>query len=93
MNIRNDNGKLTVELVGKVDTNNAHEVEAELNAATRDARGVTIDASGLDYVSSAGLRVLLKLRKRLATLSVIEASPDVFEIFEVTGFSQLMDVQ
>ncbi len=68
MNIRNDNGKLTVELVGKVDTNNAHEVEAELNAATRDARDVTIDASGLDYISSAGLRVLLKLRKRLATL-------------------------
>ena len=93
MNIRNDNGKLTVELVGKVDTNNAREVEAELSAATRDARDVAIDASGLDYISSAGLRVLLRLRKRLATLSVIEASPDVFEIFEVTGFSQLMDVQ
>ena len=54
---------------------------------------MTIDASGLDYISSAGLRVLLKLRKRLATLSVIDVSPDVFEIFEVTGFSQLMDVQ
>ena len=40
-----------------------------------------------------GPRVFLKLRKRLGSLSIIDVSPDVFEIFEMTGFSQLMDVQ
>lgn len=93
MNTRHENGTLVIELVGKVDTTNASQVEAELIEDAAGATDAIIDASGLDYISSAGLRVLLKLRKRLGSLTVTETSPDVFEIFEVTGFTQLMDVR
>ncbi|MBO7675466.1 MAG: phosphotransferase [Atopobiaceae bacterium] len=47
----------------------------------------------MKYISSAGLRVLLKLHKRLGGLTVVETSPEVYDIFDVTGFSQLMDVR
>lgn len=89
------NDKLVIELTDKVDTGNANRIEAELTEAVEagGASEVTIDATNLDYISSAGLRVLLKLRKHLGSLTIEEANPDVYEIFEVTGFSQLMDVR
>lgn len=93
MNGRHENGTLVIDLVGRVDAGNAREVEAELNELTVGIQDAIIDASGLDYISSAGLRILLKLRKRLHSLSVIEASPDVLEVFDATGLSRLVDVQ
>jgi uncharacterized protein (TIGR02172 family) len=88
-----ENGRLFVKLAGKINSANANAVEAELFEAVGGASDVAIDASELEYISSAGLRVLLKLRKSLGGLTVVEASPDVYEVFDVTGFSQLMDVQ
>lgn len=94
MNVRHENGKLVVELAGKVDSGNAGELEQQLNEAipadTTDE--VVIDVADLAYISSAGLRVLLKLRKRLGGLAIVEANPEVYEIFEVTGFTELLDV-
>jgi len=94
MKTRIEDDKLVIELVGKVDSKNASQIEAELDeaVAASGATSVVIDAGDLEYLSSAGLRVLLKLRKRLGGLAVVETSPEVYEIFEVTGFSQLMDV-
>lgn len=95
MNTRQEDGKLMIELVGRVDSRNASEVEAQLNdaVATGATGEVVIDASELEYISSAGLRVLLKLRKRLGGLKVVEASPDVYDVFEMTGFTTLLDVE
>ena len=94
MQSRIEDGKLFVELAGKVDSNNAAQVEDELNEtiAAGGVSDVVLDASALDYISSAGLRVLMKLLRRLGALSVVEASPEVYEVFEVTGFAELMDV-
>lgn len=94
MESRIEDGRLVVMLAGKVDSGNAGAVETDLDEtiAAGGVDAVTIDASTLDYISSAGLRVLLKLHKRLGNLSVVETSPEVYEVFEVTGFSQLMDV-
>ena len=88
--------KLTICLEGRIDTSNAPAVEEEIFAALKKAPGaaVAVDAADLAYISSAGLRVLLKLKKQMsASLPVANVSPEVYEIFETTGFTSLLDVQ
>ena len=95
MNAREENGVLTVELSGRIDTGNAPEIErnlAELAAANPGAR-VVFDAEDLEYISSAGLRVLLHARKNNPEISIINVGDDVYEIFEVTGFSQMFNIE
>ena len=91
-----DDGKLTIGLDGRIDSNNAAQFERELFAAldaAPDAAPV-LDAENLAYISSAGLRVLMKLRKRVnAPVRMENASREVYEILEVTGFTELLDVR
>ena len=88
-------GVLTLYLEGRVDTTNAPQTEAEIEAARAGASytAVVIDADGLEYISSAGLRVVLRLRKAEPSLRVINASSEVYEIFEMTGFSEMIPVE
>ena len=84
---------IRVWLSGHIDSANAEGIKTELFEKIGDAKGpVTVDASGLEYISSAGLRVLLQLRKKHADLHITDVSPEVYEIFDVTGFTQMMDV-
>ena len=84
---------IRVWLSGHIDSANAEDVKNELFGKIGDAAGpVTVDASGLEYISSAGLRILLQLRKKHAELHITDVSPEVYEIFDVTGFTQMMDV-
>ena len=88
--------KLTDSLVkvqGSVDSSNAPQFEAELLAAISGDK-LTIDAENLTYISSAGLRVLLKAKKAAAAeLAMINVSPEVFEILDMTGFTQILTVR
>ena len=96
MTINNKNGQMILALEGRIDTNNAAQTENEIFAAVEGANGAepVIDAQKLEYISSAGLRVLMKLRKALGKpLSVINVSRDVYDIFETTGFTELLDVK
>ena len=95
MNTSWDNEKLTIELEGRIDSGNASDVESEINEAMKDKdpSAVVLDAEGLEYISSAGLRVILRLRKKHPDLSVINVKSDVFEIFEMTGFTEMMKVE
>ncbi len=91
-----ENNNLTIYLDGRVDTNNASAVETELFDIVKANPGteIVIDAEKLEYISSAGLRVLMKLRKQLKKpLSVLNVSREVYEIFETTGFTELLDVK
>lgn len=84
---------IKVWLSGHIDSTNSEEIKKALFDGIGDAEGpVTIDASDLEYISSAGLRFLLQLRKRHSGLSITDVSPDVYEILDVTGFTQMMDV-
>ena len=88
--------KLTLALPKRVDTNNAEQVARELNAAIAEGdagKGIVLDADALEYISSAGLRVLLALKKSHADLTVVNVSRDVYDIFETTGFDQILGVQ
>ena len=74
---------------GKIDSTNAPEFEKEIMAALP----TEIDASELEYISSAGLRVLMKLSRAAGDVTVCNVNPDVYEIFDVTGFTTLLNVK
>ena len=80
-------------LDGKFDSSNAPQLEKMLNDEYEKHGVLSLDADKLLYISSAGLRVLLKLRKKQGRLEVFNVSPENYEIFEVTGFTDLLDVK
>ncbi len=89
------NNDLTIYLEGRIDSNNAKDIETELMTLSdvNANYNIIIDAGDLEYISSAGLRVLMKLRKQSnESRKVINVSPEVYDIFDVTGFTQLFDV-
>lgn len=88
-------GELTLALEGRLDTVTAPELEAELKASLGGAESLTLDFSKLDYISSAGLRVLLSAHKIMAAkggMKVTNVNEIVAEVFEVTGFSDILNI-
>ena len=88
--------ELTVVLSGRLDTNTAPELEKTLNASLEGVNALTIDMEKLDYISSAGLRVLLAAQKtmnRQGSMKVKNANEIVMEIFEVTGFADILTIE
>ena len=81
-------------LDGRLDTNNAPEIEQQIEKQRAELAHTTavLDVEKLDYISSAGLRVILRLRKAEPTLSVVNASPEVYDVFEMTGFTEMIPV-
>ncbi len=88
--ITTKNGKL--HLCGRVDSTNAAQLEQELFVVWQGGDAV-IDAEKLEYISSAGLRVLMKLRKQTSNVTLENVSSEVYDIFEVTGFTELLTVK
>ena len=96
MKTTNENNVLTVYLEGRIDTNNAPQVEKEIfDAIGQDKeKQVTFDAEKLEYISSAGLRVIMKVVKSTdKRVTVFNVSRDVYDIFDTTGFTELFDVK
>ena len=87
-----DNGRLTIRLDGQISTANSPTVENEVKEHLQGVESVLIDAGGLTYISSAGLRILLRLKKAIDDISVVNVSPEVYDIFEVTGFTEMLDI-
>jgi len=98
MNIeQNRNGNaLTLALEGRLDTMTAPQLEAALEEALPGVDALTFDLEKLDYISSAGLRMLLSAQKtmnRQGTMKVRNANDMILEIFEVTGFSDILTIE
>ena len=93
-NIRHDGQLSVVELTGSINSGNAHEFEDALSGEPSSEEGVIIDAGGLEYISSAGLRVLLAAKKRCKgkIFRVVNVNDEVMNVFDVTGFSEIMDI-
>ncbi|MBR4471653.1 MAG: phosphotransferase [Erysipelotrichaceae bacterium] len=86
---------LTIYLEGNFDTNNSDQIGAqmqELKDQYPDAK-LVIDAEDLVYISSAGLRQILKMKKKVKDLKIINCSSEVYEVFSMTGFSEMMDIE
>lgn len=88
------NGKLVIKFNGSVDSVNSPKIEKQIMIWIEDngSMPVVLDAEKLKYISSAGLRVILRLRKKVKDLRVINVSSDVYEIFDMTGFTEMMPV-
>ncbi len=83
----------TIRLTGRIDTSNAPAWDERIMEQIVPNRETVLDASELDYISSAGLRVLMKVRKQTTDLRIIDVSADVYDIFEMTGFTELLQVE
>ncbi len=91
-----ENGKLTVAPEGRLDTTTAPELEAEISDVLDEVDELVMDLKGLDYLSSAGLRVLLAAQKRMNThgkMKVTNVNETIMEIFEVTGFTDILTIE
>lgn len=84
---------MVVKLIGRIDSSNATQTEKDINAQIQDFSGeLVLDAAELEYISSAGLRIILRLKKANSETKIINCSTDVYEIFDMTGFSEMMDI-
>ncbi|MBR6314602.1 MAG: anti-sigma factor antagonist [Clostridia bacterium] len=93
MTAKQEDNQLTLALAGRIDSTNAAAAEAEINGAAAGFAGaLVLDIEKLDYISSAGLRVILRLKKSNADTKIINASSEVYEIFDMTGFTEMMEI-
>ncbi len=87
--------KITVCLKGHIDSANAGVVESEIGEALKSGTysSVIFDCSNLKYLSSAGLRIVLRTKKEHPDLELTEVSPEVYDIFDMTGFTEMMTIR
>lgn len=88
--------ELTVYVSGRIDTNTAPELESSVKPDLDGVTSVILDFKELNYISSAGLRVLLSMQKQMnkqGSMKVLNVNEIVYEIFEVTGFSDILDIE
>lgn len=88
--------ELTVTLTGRMDTTTAPQLEAELKASLDGVEHLVLDFAGLDYLSSAGLRVLLAAQKQMnrqGDMVVRHVNETIAEIFDVTGFADILTIE
>ena len=91
-----ENDKLTVSIEGRLDTTTAPRLEAVLKSSLDNVKELVFDIKELEYISSAGLRVLLAAQKamnRQGKMTVTGTSETVMEIFEVTGFVDILNIE
>lgn len=91
-----DGGTLTIMPAGRLDTVTSPDLEAELDVSLDGVNNLIFDLKDLEYISSAGLRVLLSAQKRMAEqggMKITGVNDTVMEIFEVTGFTDIMNIQ
>lgn len=96
-NIQCEGKRLAAAPEGRLDTKTAPEFEKELSGYTDDVTEAELDFAGLEYVSSAGLRVLLglhkKMKKKGGKLVIRNVNESIMEIFEMTGFSGILTIE
>jgi anti-sigma B factor antagonist len=96
INKQQNDTSLIIALAGRLDTATSPELEAELKGSLDGVTNLTLDLENLDYLSSAGLRVLLSAQKRMARqgeMKVTHVNETIMEIFEVTGFSDILTIE
>ena len=95
--IKNQEGsRVNIALKGRLDTTTSPQLEAELRPVLSEATELNFDLADLQYVSSAGLRVFLsaqKVMKKQGDMTLRNVSPEIMEIFEVTGFVDILNIE
>ena len=95
INVERDFELVTLEITGRLDTTTAPNLESVVNELSEDTKELVFDMSGVEYISSAGIRVLFGAYKKMnlnqGTMRIEKANDMVREVFEMTGLSQLLE--
>ena len=94
--IKRNADETTIVLVGRLDTTTAPALDKTVNEDIRDTKHLILDLKGLEYISSAGLRVLLGAQKKmqkLGSMKVVSVREEVMEVFEMTGFADILVIE
>lgn len=91
------NGTMTtLEIIGRLDTTTAPELEAAVESCIADTKELVLEFKELEYISSAGLRVLLKAQKSMmqkGNMKILNVNEAIMEVFEITGFSDILTIE
>ena len=96
INIERENGKTLMEIEGRLDTTTAPELEKAINGEGDELKSLVLDFKGVDYISSAGLRVLLTAQKKMNVqgyMELINVGETVMDVFEMTGFADILVIK
>ena len=85
-----------LKIIGRLDTTTAPELEATIDTCVADIKELVLDCSALEYVSSAGLRVILKTQKLMnaqGTMKLTHVNETIMEVFDITGFADILTIE
>lgn len=95
LNVERDFELVILEIAGRLDTTTAPNLETVVNELLEDTKEIVFDMSGVEYISSAGIRVLLgaykKINSKNGTMRIEKVNDMVYEVFEMTGLSKMLD--
>ena len=94
--IKKSENETIIEIVGRLDTTTAPALEKTINEDLGDIKNLILDLKGLEYISSAGLRVILGAQKKMqkvGSMKVINANDSVMEVFDITGFTDILTIE
>lgn len=96
IHVTQNNEKAILKIEGRLDTTTAPQLEKEILSLPADTTDLVFDMEKLDYISSAGLRIILSAQKRMnkvGTLKLISVNETVMEVFEITGFTDILTIE
>ena len=94
--IKRNAEETTIEIVGRLDTTTAPALDKTINEDIGDTKALVLDFKELEYISSAGLRVLLSAQKKLQKIGYMKVKnvrEEVMEVFEMTGFADILTIE
>ena len=94
--IKKNNQETIVEIIGRLDTITAPALDKTINEDIGDTKNLVLDVKGMEYISSAGLRVLLSAQKKMqkiGSMKVTGVCEEVMEVFEMTGFADILVIE
>ena len=96
IDIKKNQNETVIEVAGRLDTISAPMLEKSINEDIGDTKNLVLDLKGVEYISSAGLRVLLSSQKKMqkiGSMKVINVCNEVMEVFEMTGFADILVIE
>ena len=96
INIERENGRSLIKIEGRLDTTTAPELEKAINGEGDQLKNLALDFKGVEYISSAGLRVLLTAQKKMnvqGSMELLNVSETVMDVFEMTGFADILVIK
>ena len=94
--IKKNANETIIEIIGRLDTITAPALDKTINEDLENTKNLVLDVKGLEYISSAGLRVLLSAQKKMqkiGSMKVVNVCSEVMEVFEMTGFADILVIE